>query len=378
MGSVRCLAERAVKIAVILVHYHTPDLLASACEALAHDAAGSGIEIEWLLIDNGSTPEERRKLAALSLPYLDPGTNLGYAAAVNLGLRETESEKVVVMNPDVIVRPGCLAALGAALQEGAAAAGPRFYWDRAHHFLLPPTERRTRRSELLAVLAGHGGLWARFGRRRWRRHAHRFWQARASYPCYELSGALLALRRDAWQHVGPFDEGYHLYFEETDWLLRLAARGLEARFVPAAEAVHLHAQSTLQEPRAEAWFVASSRRFHRRRYGRPFARLLEALSASDAASAAGWWSKPQPLAQLQRHAFGLPAAGWLEISLVRAGYPAAARRLGETVEGELSAEVAAQLPATAVTVRAVNDRGKERTFGRYRTPPSLPPSGGEG
>jgi len=49
-----------------------------------------------------------------------------------------------------------------------------------------------------------------------------------------LSGALLAFRRDTWNIVGPMDDRYHLYFEEDDWLCRIARaklHGLSGRLL---------------------------------------------------------------------------------------------------------------------------------------------------
>ena len=43
-----------MRLAVILVHYHTPELAAAAVEALRADLTGTGIEVEWRLVDNGS------------------------------------------------------------------------------------------------------------------------------------------------------------------------------------------------------------------------------------------------------------------------------------------------------------------------------------
>ena len=59
---------------------------------------------------------------------LDPGRNLGYAGGVNLGVRETSADHVVVMNPDVWVQEGCIGSLIAAL-GAAEVVGPRFSWD---------------------------------------------------------------------------------------------------------------------------------------------------------------------------------------------------------------------------------------------------------
>ncbi len=179
-------------------------------------------------------PPGRARLASLPIERIDPGTNLGYAGGVNLGMARSDAEMVVLMNPDVMVLPGCVPALLDALRNGAAVAGPRFYWDGGRRLLQPPAEVRTRREELTRLLAGKSPGGAARARRRWRRHARRHWEAREPLPSHDLSGSLLALRRSAWEAVGPFDEGFQLYFEETDWLLRAERLGLSGRYVPAS------------------------------------------------------------------------------------------------------------------------------------------------
>lgn len=304
-----------MRLAVILVHYHTPALAAEAVEALRADL--QGIEAELLLVDNGSDAEGRALLESLPVQRIDPGTNLGYAGGVNLGVARSTAEAVIVMNPDVLVLPGCVPALLDRLGSGASVAGPAFYWDRGRRMLLPPAEERTRRSELLSRIAPDRAC------RRWRRHARRHWEARSPLPSFSLSGSLLAIRRDAWD---PFDEGYRLFFEETDWLLRVERRGLRSEYVPGAEAVHLYNRSAVREPRSQQWFEESARRFRERHYGAWFARLLERLPAA----------KPRELPAalgegIDLSGFRFPL--WVEVSPNPAGFPAAAERLERPPEG---------------------------------------------
>ncbi|HEY4595344.1 MAG TPA: hypothetical protein VIJ02_03005, partial [Thermoanaerobaculia bacterium] len=86
-----------MRLAVILVHYHTPELAAAAVEALRTDLAGTGAEVEWRLVDNGSDEAGRARLAALPVERIDPGTNLGYAGGVSLGVARSTAEVVVLM-----------------------------------------------------------------------------------------------------------------------------------------------------------------------------------------------------------------------------------------------------------------------------------------
>ena len=316
------------RLAVILVHYHSPDLVASALAALREDLADARIEVEWLVVDNGSDPEERDLLDRLDAVRIDAGGNLGYAGGVNLGVSRSSADLLVLMNPDVLVLPGCLPALIESLSGEAAIAGPRFFWDGQRRLILPPLEIRTRLGELSALFAARSARWAKRARRSWRRNARRHWQARDPLPSYALSGGLLALRRSTWEEVGPFDDRFQLFFEETDWLLRAKRRGVPSFYVPAAQAVHLHGQSTIREPRSQQWFEESARRFRRLHYGDWFNRLLELLDRRLPEAAAVTASPPGPGATSGVDTGG-PAADfplWIEVSPVPTGVPAAAER----------------------------------------------------
>lgn len=348
-----------MRLAVILVHYHTPGLAARALAALRADLAGTGLAIDWLLVDNGSDEDERALLAALPARRIDPGANLGYAGGVNRGVAETDAELLLVMNPDVIVLPGCVPALLDRLLGGAAVAGPGFWWDHEQRLLLPPAERRTRREELSTLLARRGEARAVRARRRWRRHARRHWEARAPLPSHTLSGSLLAFSRPAWETIGPFDEGFRLFFEETDWLLRAERLGIPSWYVPAAGAIHLYNQSAAREPRAEGWFQESARRFRRLHYGPGFAESLEALDGRlRPVSAPDLPDVPAEGLDLA----GLPFPLWIEVSPNPEGFPAAAELLHEPLAGpwRLPQEIVERLPAgSALTVQAVDAAGGE-------------------
>ena len=54
-----------------------------------------------------------------------------------------------------------------------------------------------------------------------------------------VSGACLFVRRDAAQAVGPFDEDYFMFSEETDWCYRFRQAGWAVIFSPEAECVHV-------------------------------------------------------------------------------------------------------------------------------------------
>jgi GT2 family glycosyltransferase len=84
-----------------------------------------------------------------------------------------------------------------------------------------------------------------------------------------ILGAVLAIRREAFDAVGGFDEAYFLYQEEVDLCYRLRAAGWEIHYAPVATVLHVGGASTSQRA-AETFgqYVRSTQRFARLRLSR--------------------------------------------------------------------------------------------------------------
>ncbi len=373
-----------MKVSLVVVHYHAAELALAAGLSFRRQAAELGVDGEALVVDHGSDAAGARLLAE-GFPgrvLADPA-NPGYAAGVNRGVAAAGGDVVLFGNPDVELFPGALGALLDALRQGAGVAGPRFFWDRERRFLLPPNERRTPGAEMAARLAGRGGGWTRLARRAWRRHARRHWRAGDTLPSYDLSGALLAVDRGAWERVGPFDEGYRLYFEEVDWLLRCRRRGVRAVYQPRAAVLHHYNRSAAGEGRAGAWFAESEARFGRRWHGRALRALLARLTPRQPGV-----EPPPPLPAPGRPALVpgdfLPAARrsgrrggglgelWIEVSSLMRGYPAAAERW--TADGaapepwRLPAELWRHMAPGTWRLTVADAAGREWAAARFEVP----------
>ena len=360
-----------MKVGVVCVHYHAAGLTVQAMDAIRRDATSSGLEVKAVIVDNGSTAAEAEKLRTCGVKVLESVGNSGYAGGVNRGALELADsvDVLIAMNPDVLVQPGCLRLLVDEIGSGAAVVGPRFFWDRVGGYQLPPTEASGREEELVRALAERGTGWATLARRRWRRHAYRHWQSEKSIPSYDLSGALLAISTGAWQEVGPFDEAYQLYFEETDWLQRCRRQGLPARFVGPAHAIHLYAQSTPTEPKAQQWFAQSQERFRNQYYGRSFVALLQHLAGASTSNGspssdpgANNPGNGEPLDPSAPWSRGKPL--WIEISPAARGFPAAAHRIEDgTREPVISEALWRQMAPGPYYFRAIHKGGAEGAKG---------------
>src|SRR6266849_359599 len=316
-------AELSCSIDVIIVHFHAAASVRDAVAALRDDATASNVGLNIIVADNGSTAEERGLLESLGVDSFAIGRNGGYAGAVDLAFPRTRSDSIILMNEDVIVLPGCLRALHVALESGATVAGPQFFWDRDCNFLLPCTEERTRRNELLKVAGKRSLAKLERARNAWRQHARRFWRSRDPIATTALSGAMLAFRRQTWHSVGPLDQEFRLYFEENDWLLRVARAGFQSWYVPAAKAIHLHNPARARAPERLRWESESFLRFGNRYYGERFMRRL--LLVSKRQSVIPNW--PAFAADISQEC---AASLWIEVTPSPLGFPAAASRLADS------------------------------------------------
>jgi N-acetylglucosaminyl-diphospho-decaprenol L-rhamnosyltransferase len=96
-----------------------------------------------------------------------------------------------------------------------------------------------------------------------------------------VAGASMIVRREVWRDAGLMDEGYFLYFEETDFCLQARRAGWPCWYVPASRVMHESGQCTgvsarRQRPgRRPAYWFASRRRYFVKNHGPLYARLAD-------------------------------------------------------------------------------------------------------
>ncbi|HEX3324655.1 MAG TPA: glycosyltransferase [Solirubrobacterales bacterium] len=258
-----------IAVDVAIVNWNTAGAALAAARAYL---ASEGAEARVTIIDNDSRPEQRDLLRE-GCPggvQLDLGEeNLGYGTAANRALRGGSGELVCVSNADVVPEPSALAALAAAAEAEprAGMVGPVFGSDTdRYHAALPGGA-----AMLARIFAGS------FGER-----------PQPSPPTGEVSevgqpsGACFVVRRELWEQVGGFDEGFFLWYEDVDLAKRLHDSGHRNLIAGSARVGHAGAEAFAQiDPRRQqAIRLRSVERYIRlhHRWAIPFAAPLLRLS----------------------------------------------------------------------------------------------------
>ncbi len=225
------------QVSIVVVLHNSSAHLDAFLDALP--AATEGVAAwQLIVVDNGSIDDgPARVIARAPHAVVVRQENLGYAAGINVGIGVAgPSQAVLVVNPDVTLGPGCVAALLDEIADpGVGIAVPLVYTpDRRLVWSLrrEPTVLRALGEAVLG--GGRAGRFPALGEVVCDPSAYRR-SARADWA----SGCVMLISRACLEAVGAWDERYFLYSEETDFALRARDAGLALRLTPSAVATHV-------------------------------------------------------------------------------------------------------------------------------------------
>ncbi len=276
-------------VSVLIVNWNGGDLLARCLESLPE--AFAPIPFEVIVVDNASTDNSLARLP--DVPWLTVkrlASNVGFAAGTNSAAMQATGRYVLMLNPDTESSPGSLARLKTFLSENSdvGAVGAR----------LVHGDGRDQRSAwygfpgLSQALIDALYLW------KWpllpgvRNSEAPPIQGDTPRDVDHLLGACILIPANVWQSVGPLDEGYFLFLEETDWCMRARQAGWRVVRLPDAVVRHFGEHSVYQAPDSSlVHYYRSYVRFVRRR-GSPLWQiaLLRVTIAVAAIVRLGVWS----------------------------------------------------------------------------------------
>ena len=275
-------------VLVVLINYCTPDLTIDCLRSLEGEVArypgssvvvadnaspdGSGAAVARVIEENGWHAWAR----LLALPR-----NGGFAYGNNAVVREQlESSSppsyVWLLNTDTLVRPGALHALVAFLQKNpfAGIVGSRLEHEdgsrQCSAFRFPSIGGELESSSQIGIISRLMKAWA---------VAPQLPDEPRKFDW--LSGASMLVRTTVFQSVGLMDEGYFLYYEETDFCRRAKTASWSCWYVPQSRVVHLVGKSTgvtdfnRRTKRRPSYWFQSRRRYFIKHHGFVYALMAD-------------------------------------------------------------------------------------------------------
>jgi N-acetylglucosaminyl-diphospho-decaprenol L-rhamnosyltransferase len=254
----------APDLEVVIVGHGAEALLRRCLRSLAEHPAGG--ETRVTVVDSGS-PDGTPDMVAREFPgvRLLRHANIGFSAANNLVLRESEAAAVLLLNPDTEVYAGTLDAALARLRSDSriGMVGVKLVTESGE------LDHACKRSfpTPLSALAHFTGIGRGDGA------AASLSQYRATHlgddepgEIDAVNGAFMLCRAEAVREVGLLDEGYWLYMEDLDWCRRFWDAGRKVFYEPAGVALHVKGASSAarRAPKQEIAFHRGMGRFYRR------------------------------------------------------------------------------------------------------------------
>lgn len=246
---------------VVIVNWNTGHHLSRALSSLRTAKSARFRFGRVVVVDNGSTDGSERsdfgQFVNIPLTVVRNQANIGFAAACNQGARESTSEYILFLNPDVELNGGSLdrpvGFLEADNSGSYGICGVRL------------VDERGIQSESCARFPTPGGLVARSAGldhllpRLFPPHFHSRGEAQRSGPVDQVIGAFFLTRRRVFRQLGGFDERFFVYFEELDFSLRASQAGIFSYYLAEATATHCAGTSSRQIPTERLVFSWRSR-----------------------------------------------------------------------------------------------------------------------
>lgn len=225
-------------IEVVIVNYNAGHYLADCVKAtMPH---GDRV----IVVDNASTDSslsfcEQSILDKSKFSVVRNKTNLGFAAACNIGYQATDSDYLLFLNPDCVLAPDAISEMLKVIQQDSAVGmvggllvNPDGSEQGGGRRAIPTPWRSFVRAFGLHRFAD-----------RWPKLFFDFYLHEQPLPTSPIaveaiSGACMLVKKEAVVDVGLWDENYFLHCEDLDWCMRFRQKEWKILFVPSARVVH--------------------------------------------------------------------------------------------------------------------------------------------
>lgn len=242
-----------MRIAVSIVIYKSDAELKEAIQSVF----STDLDVRLFLIDNSDTDKLKVHADDPRISYIFNGSNLGYGAAHNIGLRKSIEGGIkyhLVMNPDVSFVPGTLEKLVEFMEDQSkiGALMPKVYYkdgqlQRLCKLLPTPFDLIGRR--FMAKTK-----WAIRQNKKYELH-HFNYDTVLNTSC--LSGCFMFLRTNTLEKVGLFDEQFFMYMEDYD-LGRRINQHHPTIFLPSVEIIHRYTKGSYHQSKLLMYHMVSA------------------------------------------------------------------------------------------------------------------------
>jgi GT2 family glycosyltransferase/glycosyltransferase involved in cell wall biosynthesis len=229
---------KSVLLDIIIVNYNSTDHLLECLKSLFENRRD--IPVNIMVYDNASKEDDvdRLKRAFPPIRLTKNDRNLGFAKAVNQGLREGSAPYILILNPDTLVRSQFITSaikyMSAHPEIGIL--GPKIL---DHDGTVQGSARAF--PNLLTAIFGRKSILSKIFPKNPITRENILTERSDGVTPMEVdwvSGACMLVRRDAVNRVGPLDDKFFMYWEDADWCRRMWQNGWKVIYFPRTSVMH--------------------------------------------------------------------------------------------------------------------------------------------
>lgn len=270
--------QHGLSVSTVIVNHNAGTLLTQCIQAVLQQAR------QVIVIDNASSDSSLRVLEThfpteKNLQIIRLNSNTGFAAGCNTGLKASTQPYILFLNPDCILSTGSLQRMIQVMESdarvgmaGGYLTNPDGSEQSGGRRAIPTPWRAFVRAAGLYRLAKYWPqLFFDF-------HLHNQPLPQVPIEVEAISGALMLVRREAIDDVGPWDENYFLHCEDLDWCMRFKQKNWKIVFVPDAPVIHFQGTCSRSRPFFVTWHKHKGMlRFYHKFFRRQYPAALMAL-----------------------------------------------------------------------------------------------------
>lgn len=231
------------KLSVIIVNYNVKAFLEQCLYAVLK--AVQNMNAEVFVVDNNSVDDsvEMLKAGFPQIRLIENSKNLGFAVACNQAINLSDSEYILLLNPDTIVKEDCFELCAAFMDNhpDAGALGVRMI-DGKGKFLPESKRSLPTASSAFYKIFGFSYLFPKsrvFGK-----YQLKYLDENLIHQVEVLSGAFMFIRKSVLEKTGLLDESFFMYGEDIDLSYRILKAGYKNYYFPNTTIIHFKGEST--------------------------------------------------------------------------------------------------------------------------------------
>lgn len=256
-----------IDLSIVIVTYKEDlDVLRRCFESVI---GSTGLNYELIVVDNArrEATEELLHEVSSTATYFPNANNMGFASAVNCGMRASKGRYILLLNPDTEFKADVLARMIAHLdtdkQVGIASSIIRYpngeLQDSIRRF--PTLLNQLVILFKLPHVFKHPPFLDQY--------MMRDVDPLQTQDVDSIMGAFMFIRRSTLEKLGLFDERYFIWFEEVDYCKMASDHGLKTRHYADVEITHYkgHSFNKLATLKKQRWIRQSLRKYMKKHHG---------------------------------------------------------------------------------------------------------------